>query len=133
MPKGNTVLNTRNAAEIKQEYESVISEQKKRILDLRDKNAELSQKLEEYEKCRDTILKTLTDARSKADEIIKEANAEAENIIKKAALQAEESEKTIKYYRSSLKDLEMRCEQILNYIQNEIRSDKKSMLSIVNQ
>lgn len=117
----------------RKEYEDVIHDQRERIVKLRDENTELSKQIESYKKYADQIVSALVDARLKANDIIQNANSRAAEIIKSAEDAKKASEKTILYYRSSLKDLERRSERILVSIQNELSRDKTPSLSIVSQ
>ena len=119
--------------EIKTDYETVIREQKNRIMKLREDNAELAQKVSDYEKYGDEMARALLDARQKAGEIISDAKKQADSILRQAEEQAARSEKNIEYYRSSLKELEKRSERIFNFIRSELLKEKKPSLSIVNQ
>ena len=118
---------------IKTDYVTVIREQKNRILKLREDNSELSKKVSEYEHYSKEMANALMDARFKAEEIINDAKIQAEEIIKRANEQQLKSDKTIKYYNNSLKELELRSERILNFIKNELSKESRATLSIVNQ
>ncbi len=131
--KGSTSDYDKIISEMKSDYETVIRDQKNRILKLREDNAELAKKLSEYEKYSDEIANTLLDARFKASEIVSDAKKQADSMLKSAAEQKNNSDKAVKYYKCSLKELEQRSERILTFIQNELSRDAKPALSIVNQ
>ncbi|MBQ6558554.1 MAG: DivIVA domain-containing protein, partial [Clostridia bacterium] len=119
--------------EIISDYEAVIREQKNRIAKLRADNAELAKKLTDFERLSGEISFALIDAHIKADEIIEKAKTQAEEISKAANEKIINSDRSVRYYRSSLKDLENRSERILSFIQNELKRDMKPALSIVNK
>lgn len=117
--------------EFKEEYETIIHEQKERIISLRDNNIKLSEKLKEFEVQKSAISGALLAAQKSADDIIENAKRQALGIISEAEKTKRSHEATSLYYKNSLKDLEYRCERILESIQNELVKKPQPALSIV--
>lgn len=116
---------------IKEDYESVIREQKERILALRDQNTILAKRVADLEGDHAAISGALITAQQTADQIIAQAKTQAGHILAQAMNQCEQEQKTHVYYTNALQDLEKRCERILSAIAQELSEHKKSRLSIV--
>ena len=119
--------------ELRADYESVIKNQKERILQLREDNAELCKKINELESRKTDMVNALMDARAKSEEILREAKSNADKIKKDAEQEKLHAQNTILLYQNSLRDLELRSQRILQSIQKELSADRTPNIRIISQ
>lgn len=113
------------------EYEQVIRDQRKRIIDLRDENHILKSRVEELEQERKSVADAMLLAQHSRERILADARDRAEKILAAAETSRKKSELAVKYYCSSLKDLETRCANILEGISRELNRPDEQRLRIV--
>ncbi len=113
------------------DYEQVIKDQRKRIIDLREENSELKRKVLELEQERSSIAAAMVAAEQSKARIIAEAEKRAERIITAAEADRKKSELAVKYYCNSLHDLEVRCGRILDGITRELSKTEGSSLRLI--
>lgn len=118
---------------LRTDYESVIKNQKERILQLREENAELNKTVSELESRKTDMVNALMDARAKSEEILRDAQARAKQILKEAEEEKLNAQKLTFLYQSSLKDLENRSQRILRSIQKELSADRTPNIRIISQ
>ncbi|MBQ9942671.1 MAG: DivIVA domain-containing protein [Christensenellaceae bacterium] len=102
------------------EYEKLTMEQKDRIMNLRNENKALQEKLQGYEDKHQAIANALTEAEKAADAILARAKAQAAIILKEAEKRRIRSEERAREYDTMLRDLAQRCEHILNDIERQL-------------
>ena len=124
---------SRKIEEMRTDYESVIRNQKERILQLREDNAELCKTISEYESRKTDMVNALMDARAKSEEILRDAQASADKIRKEAEQEKLHAQNTILLYQNSLRDLETRSQRILQSIQKELSADRTPNIRIISQ
>ncbi len=113
------------------EYEQVIRDQRKRIIDLRDENHVLKCRVEELEQERKSVADAMLLAQHSRERILADARDRAEKILAAAETSRKKNELAVKYYCSSLKDLETRCANILEGISRELNRPDEQRLRIV--
>ena len=113
------------------EYEQVIRDQRKRIIDLRDENHVLKSRVEELEQERKSVADAMLLAQHSRERILADARDRAEKILAAAENSRKKNELAVKYYCSSLKDLETRCANILEGISRELNRPDEQRLRIV--
>jgi len=119
--------------ELRADYESVIKNQKERILQLREDNSELCKKISELESRKTDMVNALMDARAKAEEILRGAQEQANKILKDAEQEKLHAQGTALLYQNSLRDLEIRSQRILRSIQKELSADRSPNIRIISQ
>lgn len=107
--------------EIKEDYEQVISDQKNRILDLRNENEELKKVIGELKGKEEMVLKTMMDARYASKHITEEAQKQAEIILLDAQTKKEILDKKSSEFTDAIVDLKLRVQNIMAKIDEEIR------------
>ena len=113
------------------EYEQVIHDQRKRIIDLRDENRVLKSRVAELEQERADVAGAMLLAERSREQVLADARKRAEKILCAAESSRKKSELAVKYYCSSLKELETRCENILEGISRELNKSDETRLRIV--
>ena len=115
------------------ELDTVIREQRKRIVDLRDENMALKARIERLTAERKEVTMILIEAEKLKAQIINEAHAKADEIISAAEKERKNSELAVKYHSGALSDLEVRCENILNSISRELNRRDGNRLRLVTK
>lgn len=121
-------LQVKNEAE---EYEKIISEQKKRIIALREEKKELEQKLSFIEAQKSLISEALVDARRTSDTTIRDARRAAAQIVSDATGRARREENAVNDCQRRLRELDACCEHILLSIRKQLDDGHVSLGVVV--
>lgn len=113
------------------DYEQIIKEQRRRIIDLRDENLSLKSRITKLEQERNNIAAAIIAAEQSKARILSEAKQHADKIIAAAESDRKKSELSVKYYCNSLRDLETRCERILDGISRELNKAEAANLRLI--
>lgn len=107
---------------IKADYESIIKEQKERIMSLREENDKLKQSLKEFKEKNDSIVAALVTAQQVSEQITAHAKRSSADIQRAAAEQLAKKQQAVAFYDEQLHQLRNTCFSILSQIDNELEN-----------
>jgi len=121
-------------AELRKEYEDLASQQRQRIMDLRNENSEIKKEMQDFEGKKSMIISTLMSAQNTSKEIIDNAKKQADLIVEEAGRKEENLLETIERYTDMLVELGQRCQNIQDAIEHELdkldRTKKPNLFGI---
>ena len=107
---------------MKADYESIIKEQKERIMSLREENDMLKEGLREYKEKNDSIVAALVTAQQVSEQITAHAKRSSADIQRAAAEQLAKKQQAVAFYDEQLHQLRNTCFGILTQIDNELEA-----------
>ena len=112
---------TEEIQKITDDYEKLAKEQKDRILALREENRQLHTRLDACLQEKEAIASTLLRAEQTSQQLLEQTKQRCEQLLSEAHRKEENSQKRIEAHQSTLRELAVQCENILNGIESELK------------
>ena len=112
---------TEEIQKITDDYERLAKEQKDRILALREENRQLHTRLDACLQEKEAIASTLLRAEQTSQQLLEQTKQRCEQLLSEAHRKEENSQKRIEAHQSTLRELAVQCENILNGIEAELK------------
>ena len=116
---------TEEIQKITDDYEKLAKEQKDRILALREENRQLHTRLDACLQEKEAIASTLLRA--------EQTKQRCEQLLSEAHRKEENSQKRIEAHQSTLRELAVQCENILNGIESELKHPAGFPLELITK
>ena len=108
-------------------------EQKDRILALREENRQLHTRLDACLQEKEAIASTLLRAEQTSQQLLEQTKQRCEQLLSEAHRKEENSQKRIEAHQSTLRELAVQCENILNGIESELKHPAGFPLELITK
>ena len=124
---------TEEIQKITDDYEKLAKEQKDRILALREENRQLHTRLDACLQEKEAIASTLLRAEQTSQQLLEQTKQRCEQLLSGAHRKEENSQKRIEAHQSTLRELAVQCENILNGIESELKHPAGFPLELITK